>query len=121
MPATPSQSPQHGSVIHPTVLSFDADAAVVDATRTVITEMRADGFTPEETATEAAAFLADQVAAFHTHADYRAGDWYATNQEHAEHDPSDSELAQSWNAPDAPAAHRAAWALHQETHDRSAS
>ena len=36
-------------------------------------------------------------------------------------DPTDAELEQAWNGPDAPAAHKAAWALHQEMHDRSAS
>lgn len=30
------------------------------------------------------------------------------------YDPIDAELAVAWNRPDAPEAHRAAWALHQE-------
>lgn len=37
------------------------------------------------------------------------------------YDPTDAELEQAWTGPDAHEAHRAAWALHQETHDRSAS
>ena len=32
-----------------------------------------------------------------------------------DHDPTDAELERSWNGPDAHEAHRAAWALHQET------
>lgn len=39
----------------------------------------------------------------------------------ADYDPTDAELAATWNGPDAPAVHRAAWTLHQELHDRSAS
>jgi hypothetical protein len=111
-------------VIHDPVICPTIDDATVENTRWLINELRADGFSVEQVAEIAAEHLADAVAMYRTDAQRRAmkaTDWYVTNTETPDFDPTDAELAQSWNAPDAPLAHRVAWQLHQETHDRSAS
>ena len=87
---------------HPVVLSPSLDTATIDATRWLINELRADGNTIEETAQVAAEHLTETVTAYAKVAD--------------DYDPTDAELEQAWNGPDAPEAHRAAWRLHQETH-----
>lgn len=98
---TPAQDPV-------VVLSPTLDAATVDATRWLITELRADGHSVEDVAAAAAEHLTDAVTEYAKLAD-------------PNYDPTDAELEAAWNGPDAPAAHRAAWRLHQELHDRSAS
>lgn len=107
----------------PAVISPTIDAATVDATRWLMTELRADGHSLEETSQLAAEHLAEMVDAYGVGAtclcETAAG--VAECPVHKDYDPTDAELEAAWNGPDAPAAHRVAWALHQETHDRSAS
>lgn len=93
---------------HPIVLSDTLDAATVTSTRWLIDELRKDGNPVDLVAEVAAEHLADTVAFHRPSID-------------PDHDPTDAELEAAWNAPDAPEAHRVAWALHQETHSRSAS
>lgn len=111
------------AVISPTI-----DAATVDATRWLITELRADGHSIEQTSEIAAEHLADVVSMYRvqdtavdTVCVCETGAGVAACSVHKDFDPTDAELEAAWNGPDAPAAHRAAWALHQELHDRSAS
>jgi hypothetical protein len=92
------------STDHPVVFNSTVDDILVESTLSIVTELRADGFSPEEAAQCAAEFLAMQVASF-------GGD---VNAVAPDYDPTDAELEVAWNAPDAPEAHRAAWALHQE-------
>ena len=96
------------TIAHPIVLSPTLDEVTVDSTIYLIKGLRADGHTVEETADIAAEYLAETVASYPSYID-------------PDYDPTDAELERSWNAQDAPEAHRVAWALHQETHDRSAS
>lgn len=88
---------------HPIVLSHTLDAVTVEATRNLIDELRTNGHTVEETADIAVEHLAETVAGYASYTD-------------PNYDPTDAELEVAWNAPDAPEAHRVAWALHQELH-----
>lgn len=92
---------------HPIVLSRTLDAATVTSTRWLIAELRSDGNPIELVADIAAEHLADAVARYNPSVIGRRGLVGG-------YDPTDAELEVAWNAPDAPEAHRVAWALHQE-------
>ena len=102
---------------HPIVLSPTLDAATVESTRWLIKELRSDGHSVEQVADFAAEHLADTVALYGPDVPgcvCETGVGVTQCTVHTDYDPTDAELEQAWNGPDAPEAHRVAWQLHQE-------
>jgi hypothetical protein len=100
-----------GAIISPTL-----DDAIVDATRALVTGLRADGHSIAYTSQVAAEHLAEQVAAYREVREAMHGVSPACEPDyvHDAYDPTDAELEAMWAGPDAHEAHRAAWALHVE-------
>lgn len=84
---------------HPIVLSPTLDDIAVDSALYLLDGLLSDGHSIDEAAATTAEYLAETVATYTVPDDF---------------DPTDAELERSLNGPDAPEAHRVAWALHQE-------